>query len=33
MTMDEEGYIKLTPDDFSPGQDPEIHIRGAFTTG
>ncbi|HUW69437.1 MAG TPA: hypothetical protein VMX33_04330 [bacterium] len=33
MTMDEEGYIKLTPDDFSPGQDPEIHIRGAFTKG
>ncbi len=33
MTMDEEGYIKLTPDDFLPGQEPEMHIRGAFTTG
>jgi len=31
MTMDEEGYIKLTPADFSPGSFPEGRIRGAFS--
>ena len=31
MTMDEEGYIKLAPDDFAPDSSPETKIRGAFT--
>ncbi|MBN2874983.1 MAG: hypothetical protein JXM71_07800 [Spirochaetales bacterium] len=31
MTMDEEGYIKLTPRDFEPPASPESKIRGAFT--
>lgn len=30
MTMDEEGYLKLTPGHFGPEQDPASHIRGAF---
>lgn len=30
MTMDEEGYIKLSPKDFAPGNDPASRIRGAF---
>jgi hypothetical protein len=32
MTMDEEGYIKLTPADFGPGGAPEARIRSAFST-
>jgi hypothetical protein len=31
MTMDEEGYIKLSPRDFGPEASPESKIRGAFT--
>ncbi|HOZ73537.1 MAG TPA: hypothetical protein PLQ29_07705 [Spirochaetales bacterium] len=31
MTMDEEGYAKLTPDDFSDGASPESKIRGIFS--
>lgn len=30
MTMDEEGYIKLTPKDFAPGSEPATRVRGAF---
>jgi hypothetical protein len=30
MTMDEEGYIKLTHRDFGPSSSPESRIRGAF---
>jgi len=30
MTMDEEGYIKLTPPDFAAGSSPEAKIRGIF---
>ena len=28
MTMDEEGYIKLVPEDFADGSSPECKIRG-----
>lgn len=31
MTMDEEGYIKLTPDDFAEASSPEAKIRGVFS--
>ncbi len=31
MTMDEEGYIKLAPGDFTDGSSPESKIRGAFS--
>ena len=31
MTMDEEGYIKLTPADFSGGTSPEGKIRGTYS--
>lgn len=31
MTMDEEGYCKLRPEDFAPGGDPEAKMRGAFS--
>jgi hypothetical protein len=31
MTMDEEGYIKLTPADFSGGTTPESKIRGTYS--
>ncbi len=31
MTMDAEGYIKLTPADFADGSSPESKIRGTFS--
>lgn len=30
MTMDEEGYIKLSPGDFTNGTAPEGKIRGTY---
>ena len=33
MTMDSEGYIKLTPDDFVDSGSPESKIRGYPTPG
>jgi hypothetical protein len=33
MTMDAEGYFKLTPEDFGEGRSPEDSIRGNPTWG
>lgn len=33
MTMDEEGYIRLTTEDFLEAKVAESRIRGAFTRG